>query len=72
MSRSETKHHEIISLILFFSPLTVTNPTSQTDLNLSSDHQELKFEFERVQDENASLKQQLAIQTEVKKKEKRI
>lgn len=35
------------------------------DLNVSSDQQELKSELERVQDENAGLKQQLEIQTQV-------
>ncbi len=41
-----------------------TNPSLQ-DLNLSSDQQELKNELERTQEENAGLKQQLEIQTQV-------
>ncbi|CAF2361600.1 unnamed protein product [Rotaria sp. Silwood2] len=45
-------------------PLSPANHSSQ-DLNLSIDQQELKNEFERVQDENAGLKQQLEIQTQV-------
>ena len=45
--------------------MSPTNPLSAQDLNLSSDQQELKLEFERIEDENAALKQQLVIQTEV-------
>jgi hypothetical protein len=44
-----------------------SSPTNHTspDLNLSSDQLELKNELERIQDENAGLKQQLEIQTQV-------
>ncbi|CAF3382991.1 unnamed protein product [Rotaria socialis] len=45
-------------------PSSPNTHTSQ-DLNLSSDQQELKLELERAQDENAGLKQQLDIQTQV-------
>ncbi|CAF4254558.1 unnamed protein product, partial [Rotaria magnacalcarata] len=41
------------------------NAHASQDLYLSSDQQELKLELERVQDENAGLKQQLDIQTQV-------
>ncbi|CAF5200598.1 unnamed protein product, partial [Rotaria magnacalcarata] len=41
------------------------NAHTSQDLYLSSDQQELKLELEHVQDENAGLKQQLDIQTQV-------
>lgn len=41
------------------------NNYSSPDLFSSSEEQELKNELERVQDENAGLKQQLEIQTQV-------
>ncbi|CAF0894314.1 unnamed protein product [Rotaria sordida] len=45
-------------------PSSPTNYSS-SDLNLSNDQQELKNELDRVQEENAGLKQQLEIQTQV-------
>ncbi len=41
------------------------NNHSIPDLNLSNDQLEFKNEFERIQEENAGLKQQLEIQTQV-------
>ena len=41
------------------------NTYAVQDLNLSSDQLEMKNELERVQEENAGLKQQLEIQTQV-------
>jgi hypothetical protein len=59
--------HQDMSFIFisyFVRPSSPTNHPSQ-DLNLSIDQQELKNELERMQDENAGLKQQLEIQTQV-------
>jgi hypothetical protein len=42
------------------------------DLNLSSEHLEFKNECERLQEENAGLKQQLEIQTQVNSELKKL
>ncbi len=48
------------------------NSSSMPDLNLSSEHLEFKNECERLQEENAGLKQQLEIQTQVNSELKKL
>ncbi|CAF4329774.1 unnamed protein product, partial [Adineta steineri] len=48
----------------------ITHPSQ--DLNFSSDYQEVKNELERTQEENAGLKQQLEIQTQVNSELKKL
>lgn len=47
-----------------FRPSSPTNYTIQ-DVNLTNDQLEFKNEYERMQEENAGIKQQLEIQTQV-------